>query len=155
MIKKENLAFIGYLILAGCTGKDHSIEQFSWLSGDWEGRWDEDTEIYESWNTVKDQAMNGIGYVMSGPDTLFSEKMKLEMKDGDIFYIVRTKQNAEPVSFRLEQYEHNEALFTNPEHDFPQRIIYRLEADSSLYARVEGKEEGKERKEEFRFKRKR
>jgi hypothetical protein len=43
--------------------------------------------------------------------------------------------------------------FENPEHDFPQRIIYRLETGDALYARVEGTENGKFNKEEFYLKR--
>ena len=30
------------------------------------------------------------------------------------------------------------ALFENTAHDFPQRIIYRRDADGSLLARIEG-----------------
>lgn len=31
-----------------------------------------------------------------------------------------------------------EVTFSNPEHDFPQRIIYLRQADGTLFARIEG-----------------
>jgi hypothetical protein len=35
-----------------------------------------------------------------------------------------------------------EAIFENPSHDFPQKIIYRVEG-TTLFARVEGNNKGK------------
>jgi hypothetical protein len=46
-----------------------------------------------------------------------------------------------------------EAVFENPEHDFPRRIIYRLEPDGSLFARIEGMPKGKLRGLDYPMKR--
>jgi len=43
--------------------------------------------------------------------------------------------------------------FENKDHDFPQRIIYKNTGQDSLYARVEGNDKGKFRKEEFAMRR--
>ena len=51
------------------------------------------------------------------------------------------------------KYEKQEAVFENPEHDFPQRIICRLGDDGSLNARIEGKRNGKEKEMDFLMKR--
>jgi hypothetical protein len=45
----------------------------------------------------------------------------------------------------------SEALFENPAHDNPKRILYRKNPDGSLTARVEGDEKGKPVWEEFRY----
>jgi hypothetical protein len=45
------------------------------------------------------------------------------------------------------------AVFENPEHDFPKRIIYRLTPDGSLNARVEGIEKGRATAEEWTWRR--
>jgi hypothetical protein len=45
-------------------------------------------------------------------------------------------------SFKLVKYENQEAVFENPQHDFPQRIIYKLEKDGSLAAAIEGMSKG-------------
>ena len=43
------------------------------------------------------------------------------------------------------------AVFENPEHDFPQRIIYRRSAADSLHARIEGPRNGQVRGVDFRY----
>ena len=37
-----------------------------------------------------------------------------------------------------------EVVFENPDHDFPQRIIYRLGDNGALLGRIEGNSEGQE-----------
>ena len=46
-----------------------------------------------------------------------------------------------------------EAVFENPNHDFPKRIIYRLETGGGLWARVEGDGSEKEKPLDFRYQR--
>ena len=41
-------------------------------------------------------------------------------------------------AFRLTRLEERSAVFESPEHDFPKRIIYRLDADADLVARIDG-----------------
>ena len=43
----------------------------------------------------------------------------------------------------------NELIFENPQHDFPQRVIYRLQTDGSLLGRIEGVSKGKEKAVDF------
>lgn len=57
------------------------------------------------------------------------------------------------VAFKLVRNGPREAVFENPEHDFPQRIIYRLESDGALFARIEGVVSGKEKGRNFPMKR--
>jgi len=46
-----------------------------------------------------------------------------------------------------------EVIFENPDHDFPQRIIYRLLSDEDLLGRIEGTINGKARAVDFPMKR--
>ena len=46
-----------------------------------------------------------------------------------------------------------EVIFENPEHDFPQRVIYRLQPDGLLVGRIEGISKGKPRAIDFPMKR--
>lgn len=45
-------------------------------------------------------------------------------------------------AFRLIKFSASEVVFENPTHDFPQRIIYRLDK-ANLFARIEGTNNGK------------
>ena len=48
-----------------------------------------------------------------------------------------------PTPFRLIELKNKRVVFENPEHDFPQRIIYWLGDDGALHAKIEGTENGK------------
>ena len=41
------------------------------------------------------------------------------------------------------------AVFENPAHDFPQRILYWLDGAGALHARIEGPQDGKAVGEEW------
>ena len=43
----------------------------------------------------------------------------------------------------------NKVIFENKEHDFPQRIIYRLDSDGDLLGRIEGILDGMDRAADF------
>jgi hypothetical protein len=60
---------------------------------------------------------------------------------------------AKPTVFRMITGSDGEVVFENPEHDFPQRIIYRRESADALFARIEGQEKGVNKAMDFRFKR--
>jgi hypothetical protein len=46
-----------------------------------------------------------------------------------------------------------EYVFENPAHDFPQRIIYRRGSEGWLYATIEGKLKGEDRKVVYPYRR--
>lgn len=71
---------------------------------------------------------------------------------GAIFYVAIPSGQKE-TSFELTKFDGKEAVFENPEHDFPKRIIYRLENDSTLVARIDGTIKGKQRSVDFLLKR--
>lgn len=75
-----------------------------------------------------------------------------EDKDGSIYYVAKPSGQAE-ASFKLMKLENKEAVFENPQHDFPQRVIYRLQPDGSLFARVEATTNGKTRGLDYPYKR--
>ena len=56
-------------------------------------------------------------------------------------------------AFKLISFTNQEATFSNPEHDFPQRIIYRREPNGSLFARMEGNRNAKPAHEDYPMKR--
>ena len=56
--------------------------------------------------------------------------------------------------FKLTSLKGGEAIFENPEHDFPKKIVYARQPDGSLLAAIEGPgRDGKPRRVEYPFKR--
>lgn len=83
---------------------------------------------------------------------VFSEFMRIETRGEDVYYIARIGDSKQtPTPFKLIRLEGQEAVFENPEHDFPQRIIYRA-TEGGLFARIEGKDKGKDRSEDYPMK---
>ena len=84
----------------------------------------------------------GIGRTVKSGKAVDFRFMRIEQQGADMFYVARPKENKEDTSFMLVKWGVNAATFENPAHDFPQRIIYRLQPDGSLFARIEGKLQG-------------
>lgn len=129
-----------------------TLSDLAWLSGCWESH-REGREINEQWMKPAGQTMLGMGRTVSKGKTVEYEFVQIrEDNDGSIYYVAKPSGQSE-ASFKLIKYQNREATFENPEHDFPQRIIYRLEPDGSLFARVEGTSNGKARGFDYPMKR--
>jgi len=151
-VLKKILPFIAIVLFAACNKPNTDINQFKWLEGKWEGN-ENGATTFEEWYPIKGTTIMGTGGVYSEKDTLFSEKIRIELTDGELYYVAAVPGNPHPVAFKLIKSEKDSTTFENPQHDFPQRIIYSKNADGSLYARIEGKRSGKFSKQEFSFKR--
>jgi hypothetical protein len=68
--------------------------------------------------------------------------------NGDIYFIAKPSGQPEAI-FKLIKGSANEVIFENPQHDFPQRVIYRLQGDDALLGRIEGVSQGKEKSVDF------
>ncbi len=139
------------MVFTACSKPDANITQFKWLEGRWEGM-EGDMKTFEDWQPIKGNTIQGIGGVTAGNDTMFSEKIKIEIIDGEFYYVAAVPGNPTPVSFKLIKSENNSTTFENLKNDFPQRVIYTHNADGSLYARIEGRRGGGDSKQEFNFK---
>jgi len=129
-----------------------TVNDLSFLAGCWElnanGR-----EINEHWMKPSGGVMLGMGRtVVNGNVREYEFTQIRQEKDGEIFYVAKPSGQEEG-SFKLVKLQNKEAVFENLEHDFPQRVIYRLQADGSLFARVEGTLKGQMRGIDFPYKR--
>lgn len=128
-----------------------TINDLAWLAGCWDGS-TASRESLEQWMRPSGQTMLGMSRTVAGGKTVAFEFLQIREQDGNIFYIAKPSGQAE-TSFKLVKYENQEAVFENPEHDFPQRIIYRLEKDGSLAAAIEGMNKEKLKRIDFPMRR--
>jgi hypothetical protein len=132
--------------------KQPSIDDFAWLAGGWE-RSGNGRETVEQWMKPAGQTMLGMSRtIVSGKTREFEFIQIRQQENGDIFYVALPSGQNE-TWFKLVKMGEKEAVFENPEHDFPQRIIYRLENDGSLHARIEGMSKGQLKGIDFPMKR--
>jgi hypothetical protein len=95
----------------------------------------------------------GMSRTVRNEKTIAFEHVRLEQsEDGSIRYVANPSGQKE-AAFALVKLEGTKAVFENPAHDFPQRIIYHLLSPDSLAARVEGTINGKERSSDFPYRR--
>jgi hypothetical protein len=119
------------------------IENLGWISGCW-GSENKDTNTSgsEFWTMVAGDSILGVGRTIKNGQTVDYEYMRIVVYDKGIFYTAKPKANPDETSFKLTKLTGNEAIFENPAHDFPQKIIYRRDG-TNLFARIEGNNKGK------------
>ncbi|HKO36471.1 MAG TPA: DUF6265 family protein [Pyrinomonadaceae bacterium] len=129
-----------------------TLNDLSWLAGCWEANL-RGREVNEQWMKPGGGIMLGMARtVAQGKAAEFEFTQIREDKDGAIYYVAKPSGQAE-TSFKLVKLQNKEAVFENPQHDFPQRIIYRLQPDGSLFARVEATDKGQLRGIDYPYKR--
>jgi len=135
-------------------GHYHSMEQLSWLEGDWSNI-TEKSQSYESWKQLNDSTLVSLSYTMVKGDTVFEETMKLQENRKGVFMTINVpdQNEAESVTFQLISSEDGIFTFENKNHDFPQRISYSNPMQDSIHAWIEGIVEGEDRKIDFLYKR--
>jgi hypothetical protein len=133
--------------------RENRLEKLQWILGEWQME-SPDGLFVEKWQQETDTSYIGEGSLTNNKgEVLFSEKLRVEQRGSDVWYIptIASQNNGQPVLFKEKALAANSVIFENPEHDFPQRIIYEKPSDSILTARIEGKQNGKDAKEEYSF----
>ena len=91
----------------------------------------------------------GVSRTVKQGKTVEFEFMQIRaVENGQIAFIAMPSGQRSTV-FPLLRLGETEAVFENPEHDFPQRVIYQLEGGTRLLARIEGVRRGALRVIEF------
>ena len=98
------------------------------MAGCWVGEHsDPRRSSYEVWVAPKAERMLGISQTVLPTRTEF-EFLRIESGGGKVEYVAQPSGRP-PTRFRLSDASAAHAEFTNPEHDFPQRIRYSREGD--------------------------
>ncbi|HWM26165.1 MAG TPA: DUF6265 family protein [Chthoniobacterales bacterium] len=131
-----------------------TINDLAWLKGCWtserNGR-----AISEHWMKPAGGTMFGISRTVADGKTVEFEFMQIrEEAGGGIFFIAKPSGQPE-ATFKMIKGGAREVIFEDPRHDFPQRVIYRLQDDGSLLGRIEGVSKGKEKAVDFPMSRER
>ena len=84
--------------------------------------------------------MIGMSRTIAGGKTVEFEYLRIEQRPDGIFYVAHPKARCPGTDFKLTRLSGEEAVFENPQHDFPKRITYRKTADGSLMASIDGGE---------------
>ncbi len=133
----------------GQTGDD--VNRLSWLSGCW-AQPRTNGLVEEQWMRPRGGSMLGMSRTVMGGATTEFEFLRIAVVDGALTYVARPSGQAE-AAFPVKSIEDGVVVFENLSHDFPQRIIYRRNADASVTARIEGTVKGETRGRDFPYER--
>jgi hypothetical protein len=126
------------VLLAAASPERADISRLAWLSGSWvseEGeRWTE-----ENWTAPRGGMMLGAGSSGRGGVVRDWEHMRIAPDDAGVLSFWGSPKGAPAVAFRLVSAGESNAVFENPRHDFPQRIVYRREGEA-LIATISAKD---------------
>ncbi len=153
-------AFLLYslILLLGLTTcqKSNHIHQTEWILGTWEQKTSRGI-VFETWEKISDRELRAKSYLLNDSDTVLMETVSLLQKEDNLFYIptVPNQNKGQAVFFALTSIDQSVMVFENPDHDFPQKIMYRKAGQDSLVAEISGIREGKESRRLFPMKKKR
>jgi hypothetical protein len=147
---RPGAAFPG--VLDDAAGESLRVDRLAWLAGCWEGEFAGGRTYEEVWMAPRGGTLLGVSRMVSGGATVAWEHLRIAAEDGVLAYHAQPSGQA-AARFAATEVSASSVTFANPEHDFPQRIIYRLAPPDSLVARVEGERNGQVRGSEFPMRR--
>jgi len=144
MLKRCALAvFFTLLLITNASTQTATLADISWIAGDWKTAPGGRAQIEEHWTQVAGGSMMGVSRTVAGDKTVEFEYLRIEQRADGIYYVAHPKARCPGTDFKLTLATATEAVFENPQHDFPKRIIYRKGADDSLTASVDAGEGSK------------
>jgi hypothetical protein len=144
----------GLALLLGALGAAAAagdVERLGWLEGRWVGEKD-GVSMEELWTAPRGGALLGIHSDVKAGRLVSWEFLRIADSGDGVSYFA-SPRSAAPTLFKLVDIGERRAVFENRQHDFPQRIVYWLDAQGALHARIEGPQEGRTVSEEWVWKR--
>lgn len=115
-----------------------SINELAWITGDWQSVPGGRVQVEEHWTTPGGATMMGMSRTIAGDKTVEFEYLRIEQRADGIYYVAHPKAQCPGTDFKLTSASATEAVFENPQHDFPKRIIYRKSGEDALTASIDG-----------------
>lgn len=129
-----------------------TAEALGWLAGCW-AREGQEPGTGETWTEPAGGTMLGTSRTVRAGKTAFHEFMMIRPVEEEGLEFVAWPSGQTETAFRMVHLGERRVVFENPEHDFPQRVIYHLREDVRLEARIEGEQDGEERGVDFPMRR--
>jgi len=118
-----------------------SVADLAWLAGCWQPEGSESGST-EQWTAAAGGTMLGVSRTVKGGETVAYEFLQIRERAGGGLEYVAHPSGQRETPFALLRLEARAVVFENLEHDFPQRIVYRLEAEDRLHTHIEGEVQG-------------
>ena len=125
-----------FLLTAYCSPLTaQSLSDLAWLTGSRSIK--ESVLIEERWMEPASNLMLGVSRTVRGDKVVEFEYLRIESRADGLYYVAQPGGRP-PTSFKLTKWDGTEAIFENPQHDFPKRIIYRKAPENVVVVRIDG-----------------
>jgi hypothetical protein len=128
-----------------------ALQALHWLAGCWHSEVDEPGSG-EQWMAPAGGSMLGMARTLKGGRAVQFEFMQIRESAAGVVFIAQPS-GLGGTRFVATELSERVAVFERSEPDFPQRVIYRLQADGRLAARIEGQRNGEPRGVDFPMRR--
>lgn len=113
-----------------------SIGELGWLSGAWVGTRNTGAINEERWSPPLGGAMLAVSRSVNTSGKMFAfEYLRVVERDGGLVYVAQPGGKP-PTEFVLIELTKSRAIFANPRHDYPKRIVYELSENGMLSTTV-------------------
>src|SRR4051794_26264292 len=120
------------LVAASAQAPAHSAADLAWLTGCWEmsrgGR-----HVIEQWTPAEGDTLLGVSRTVADGNTIEYEFVVIRKGVNGLEYVAKPSGQPE-AAFAATRISATEAVFENPQHDFPTRITYARDGETLLAA---------------------
>lgn len=120
-----------------CAGE---LDKLGFMAGCWSGK-----GTFEMWMKPEAGSVMGMGRAVRNGKLAGTEYFFVTDGTDGVVLHVQHRLAAKITQFKLKELTESSVTFENPEHDYPQRVIYRVTGPGALLGRIEGTDKGKER----------
>ncbi|HEX6037285.1 DUF6265 family protein [Longimicrobium sp.] len=114
------------------------LSALAFMSGCWRGTGADSTTIEETWTAADADAMLATTRYLRDGRVRGWEFSRIHADSAGQIVLTPYPDGAPAAPFRLEMTTEGTAVFSNPENDFPQNIIYRGDGETILAVRLDG-----------------
>ena len=119
-----------------------TIGDVAWLAGAWVGTRSSGASIEERWCPPLGGAMLAVSRTVNTSGKMFAfEFLRIVEREGGLVYIAQPN-GAPPTEFVLTELSAKRAVFDNPRHDYPKRIVYEVTAEGGALSATTGQIKG-------------
>jgi hypothetical protein len=108
---------------------DARLADLAWLSGSWGGGAGE-SFAEEHWTDPRGGMMIGTHRDLKGEKAVFFEFLRIEQRGRTIAYVASPRGRCPATVFWLAEISKDRVVFANPDHDYPQRIVYSRDGET-------------------------
>ena len=109
-----------------------AIADLGWLGGAWVGTRSSGSSIEERWSPPLGGAMLAVSRTVNTSGKMVGfEYLRIVERDGGLVYLAQPAGRT-ATEFVLSEWSSTRAVFDNPRHDSPKRIVYEVSSDGKL-----------------------